>query len=383
MPIEFDALVVGAGITGCSATYFLAKNGVSVACVDKSDINTGASSRNSGSLHGQIQYHQFVEKGIEWTRRFLPALRLLLASIEIWNSLERELGLDVEVKTRGGLLLADSVEQMSLIETKVKLEHEIGMDTVILTREELLDYAPYVSDKVIGAELSPYEGKANPLLAAPAFYLAAKQLGAVFYKNTEVIRWEKRTDGRFLVRTSRHDLVCDALVICAGDGMQELISYAGINLPIGNDPIQSSVTEQVEPFIDHLLYYAGDKLTLKQAKVGSLLIGGGWPAQWEVPDFRPKVDVSSLIANLRVAIKVVPRLANVRLLRAWAGVLAVTPDDLPILGPVDTVPGLYVGIYPYLGFTAGPILGKILSELVINGGKSQYDLKPFSIKRFL
>ena len=73
-----------------------------------------------------------------------------------------------------------------------------------------------------------------------------------------------------------------------------------------------------------------------------------------------------------------PALAGARLLRAWAGFVNGTEDWLPIVGEV--LPGLFVGVFPYMGFTAGPLMGQVLADLVV--GRNERDLAPFSPERF-
>ena len=138
-------------------------------------------------------------------------------------------------------------------------------------------------------------------------------------------------------------------------------------MAVGGEPIQASVTEAVAPLIPHLVYFAGAPLTLKQARVGSILIGGGWPAR--LRDRQPLVDRDSLLANLSVATRVVPAVAQARLLRTWAGFVNATTSWLPVIGELPGCPGLFIGAFPYMGFTAGPLLGRTLAELVCGRGR--------------
>jgi glycine/D-amino acid oxidase-like deaminating enzyme len=154
----------------------------------------------------------------------------------------------------------------------------------------------------------------------------------------------------------------------------------GLSLPIEGHPIQVNVTEPVEPFIEHLVYFAGEKLTLKQARNGSLLIGGGWPACWSAAGERPVVSLESLRANLRVAQTVVPRLGSARLLRVWPAIVNGTADWKPILGEVPGLPGLFMNMFPWMGFTAGPISALVTAELIM-GRKPSMDLRQFSALR--
>jgi glycine/D-amino acid oxidase-like deaminating enzyme len=170
------------------------------------------------------------------------------------------------------------------------------------------------------------------------------------------------------------------VVNCGGAEAGRISAMLGLSLPIEGHPIQVNVTEPVEPFIGHLVYFAGEKLTLKQARNGSLLIGGGWPARWSTAGERPVVSLESLRANLRVAQTVVPRLGSARLLRVWPAIVNGTADWKPILGEVPGHPGFFMNMFPWMGFTAGPISALVTAELVM-GRKPSMDLRQFSALR--
>jgi sarcosine oxidase subunit beta len=156
----------------------------------------------------------------------------------------------------------------------------------------------------------------------------------------------------------------------------------GIDLPIEGHPIQVSVTEAAEPLVKHLVYFAGDKLTLKQAKNGSFLIGGGWPARRSARAERPTVDPHSLRGNLRVARHVVPRLDSICLLRVWPAIVNGTADWKPILGELPGRSGVFMNMFPWMGFTAGPMSALLTAELVL-GRKPRMDIAAFSAARYL
>ena len=376
---NFDVIVIGGGSAGCATAYNLAIKGANVALLEKFDLNTQASGRNAGSLHGQIQFEPFHELGMKWARDFLPGLSFLASSLEIWKTLSEKLNTDLEVGGKGGLMVAESASDMVALESKVKLENEVGIASRLIDQKELNEMAPYISKKMLGAAYCPIEGKANPLVTAPAFAARAKDSGASIVTGVEVLAIEK-IDGKFKILTSAGDYFAAKVVLTANAGLTKLAKSLGLDLPISDVPVQVSVTEQVDKFVNHLIYFTTEKLTFKQANSGSLLIGGGWPARYDNSG-EAVLNLDSLQSNLRVALKVCPSISKIKVIRTWIGVGNGTPDHNPVIGEIPGSSGAYIGMYPYMGFTASPLLGEVLSDLVLNSAP-KIDLKPFSLTRF-
>ena len=376
---NFDVIVIGGGSAGCATAYNLAIKGANVALLEKFDLNTQASGRNAGSLHGQIQFEPFHQLGMKWARDFLPGLSFLASSLEIWKTLGEKLNTDLEVGGKGGLMVAESASDMVALEAKVKLENEVGIASRLIDQKELHEMAPYISQKMLGAAFCPIEGKANPLVTAPAFAARAKEAGASIVTGVEVLAIEK-VDGKFKILTDAGDFFAEKVVLTANAGLPKLAKSLGLDLPISDVPVQVSVTEQVDKFVNHLIYFTTEKLTFKQANSGSLLIGGGWPARYDNSG-EAVLNLDSLQSNLRVALKVCPSISKIKVIRTWIGVGNGTPDHNPVIGEIPGSSGAYVGMYPYMGFTASPLLGEVLSDLVLNS-TSKIDLKPFALTRF-
>ena len=375
-----DVLVVGGGIAGSATALHLAEGGADVVLVERFDLNTQGSGYNAGSLHAQLQHEPFVERGERWARDYAPATAFLADAIELWRELPEQLGVDLEVSVTGGVLVAQTESQLRDVQRKVRLEREQGLDVELLSREDLRRVAPYVSEEMAGGELCATEGKANPLLSGPAYARAAVARGARLLRHTELTGLERDGAG-FRATTSAGTLTTRRVVSCGGVDAGRVTAMLGAELPITGHAIQASVTEPVAPLVGHLVYFAGEKLTLKQARMGSLLIGGGWPASLGGTGGAPVVSPASLQENLRVAQCVVPAVGQARLLRTWAGWVNGTDDWLPVIGELAAVPGLFVGAYPYMGFTAAPLLGRVLADLVL-GRPAQRDLSPFAPERF-
>jgi glycine/D-amino acid oxidase-like deaminating enzyme len=372
--VDCDVLLVGGGITGAATAWYAARAGLDVMLVDRGELGAAGSSANAGSLHAQIQNATYVQRGDEWARAYEPATRFMLQSIDIWRDLHETLGEDLEVALNGGILVAETEAQMRSIEHKVGLEHQQGLKSELLSKADLHAIAPYLSEEMVGGELCPHEGKANPLLATSAFARAAVGLGARVHPRTGVVSLTQERDGFTALTDTGTTIACRRLVSCGGIEAGAITAMLGAPLKVGGEAIQASVTETVQPLIKHLLYFAGGALTLKQARVGSVLIGGGWPA--EMRNGVPSVSRKSLLANLEIAVRVVPAVAGARLLRTWSGFVNATDSWLPLIGPVPGVKGLFIGAFPYMGFTAGPLIGRTLSEL-LSGQQPDADIAAF------
>ena len=375
-----DVLVIGGGLAGCATAYYLAREGVEVALLERHDLNTQASGSNAGSIHAQIPHEPFRLNGEAWARTFAPTIPLMVEFDPPLVDLGRGAGRGPRGLPPGRAPGRRDRAQMREIERKAAIERAAGLPIEILGRAELRALAPYVAEGMIGGAFCPVEGKANPLLATPAFARAAQRHGARLLRRTELRGLERERDG-FVAATGAAPIRARRVVDCAGAEAGEVARMVGIELPVEGHPIQVSVTEATAPLVRHLLYFAGEKLTLKQTRLGALLIGGGWPARRDPASGRPVTDPRSLAANLRVAQRVVPAVGGVRLLRTWPAIVNGTADWKPIIGEVPGVPGFYLAMFPWMGFTAGPIAAKLTAQLLL-GREPDHDITPFRADRY-
>jgi glycine/D-amino acid oxidase-like deaminating enzyme len=368
MITQTDVLVVGGGIAGLMTAWYLAREGVAVALVEARDLGTQASGANAGSLHLQIQYPEFVAYGEDWGRLYAPTLRFLKASIAMWQDLPGEVGEDLDVKLGGGLVVATTEEQMRLIRAKARIEAEVGVETAILDRTELRALAPYLADTAIGAGFCAMEGKANPLRATPAIAAAAERAGAMILRDTRVMGIEVLSRG-FDVATPRGVIRAARVVNTAGAAAAEVAAMVGMSVALDGFPLQVTVTEPVAPIIPHLVYSAAGKLSLKQSANGGCIIGGGWAARIR-PDGGLATDPRNFAGNMVMAAGVVPLLGQARAVRSWTAWVNGTKDWRPIIGEAPGLPGFFLALFPWVGFSAGPLTAKVTADLVMGRAPS-------------
>ena len=232
----------------------------------------------------------------------------------------------------------------------------------LLDAAELRKRAPYIAGKMIGGALCAIEGKANPLVAAPAFAAAAVAHGARVLRGQRV-NGIRRNGSQFEVITEAQVHRASRVVNAAGIDAGRVAAMMGATIHIQAFPIQLSVTEPAAALVRHLVYSARDRLTMKQTRGGTILIGGGWPAVLDRQG-RPQVSAQSLSRNLAVALEVVPGIAPINIVRTWAAVVNGTENWLPLLGEIPGVPGFFLNYVPWMGFTGGPAGGRIIASLV-------------------
>jgi glycine/D-amino acid oxidase-like deaminating enzyme len=363
LPSETDVAVVGGGLAGAATAYYLSREGVDVVLLERSELNREASGTNAGSFHFQIAIHQLTARETESSHaRLLSDVHLHLRAAELWQSLEADLDGELGLHATGGLMVAETPEELRILHDKHAIEAEAGLETHVLEGAALRQFAPYFADDLLGATYCPMEGHANPFLAAPLFASRAADQGAVIRTGAEVTGVEPG----FVVQTTAGALHAQRVVNAAGAWADDLATTSGIDLPVRREGLHVNVTEPRQHVLEPLVQHIGRRLTLKQTANGTFIIGGGWPARPEPRPARYSTIWSSAGGNSAVAVRVMPSLADVRVVRMWTGVMAFTDDLQPVVGEVRSLPGYFTCIAT-TGFTLSPLIAKMLAAHIARG----------------
>jgi len=368
---------------GCASAYYLAKSGARVVLIEKGQVNQGASGQNAGSLHFQLE-HRLIAHHKQLTHELADYVSFTKTAIRQWRNIETELGCHLELTMKGGLMVAETAEELELLRLKSAIERNAGLDIELLGGDETRTIAPYLGNSVQAALYCAHEGHCNPRLLTPAYARKAQEHGAVFLTGAPVSALRRR-ERKWEVDYSRgtsadQKIIADALqadnvLNAAGAWSGDVSAMAGFCLPVIPIGLTMNVTEPVSPFIPHLVQHVGRKLSMKQVHDGNVLIGGGWNAvlQYErgrwLADTSPLIKPESVRSNLQVASEVVPAVSDLHLLRSWTGTTCITPDELPVLGEIPEAPGLFAATGGP-GFTFGPAYAQIISNLILSGDRS-------------
>lgn len=381
MTTPVGTIVIGGGIVGTCIAGFLAEAGEEVLIVDHG--HASGTTSNAGSLHVQMQsrFMRLYPDAVPGMEAQLPLYR---DAVAYWHELAARLNLDMGLAMTGGLMVAESEEQLAFLAQKAARERARGLDVEILTRADLDRVAPYLGQAIVGAELCADEGKVDPLRANAALAGWAARMGVVRRRGVHVTAIEPDAGDGFALTTDGEPLRARRVVAAAGWGTGALLKRFALEIPSNAEPLHMNITEAAEPIIAHLVQHADRMITLKQLGSGQVVIGGGWPARAPEGGHAgrsvPGIELDSLIASVTLAQHVVPALSPLRILRAWTG-NNTSVDGRGVLGAVPGWRGLFVAIPGDAGYTLGPLSARMVADAVLDRPGADAT-KPYAPDRF-
>ena len=205
--------------------------------------------------------------------------------------------------------------------------------------------------------------------------------GARVRINTEVTAIEPRPHGGFLVRAGGGEVRARRVVNAAGAAAGRVAAMVGLRVEIGGHVLHVNVTEPWPMLIPGLLIqHVGRRLSLKQTQYGTFIIGGGWRARLDRERNRKVTIWDSMVGNTWVAARVMPALGEAQVVRTWAGMIATSADHLAILGEYPRAPGYYLLHPGNTGFTLGPVVGRLMAEL-LHAGRTSLPIDAYAVER--
>ena len=417
LPARADVVVIGGGIIGTSTAFFLAQKGISVALCEKGHIAGEQSSRNWGFCRQQGR-----------DPRELP---LIVESLRIWRTIDRTIEGDTGFRQAGIVYLAEDEKAAAAHEKWLDYARPYQLDTRMVTGAELAALLPGAARQWRSALYTAADGHAEPQQAAPAIAAAVRRLGGKVMTNCAV-RGLDIAAGRVAgVVTEKGPLACSSAVLAGGAWSRLFCRNLGITLPqlkvrgsvmrtspVANAPEASlwapglglrkrldggysvahgSLTDvDIEP--DNIRFlkafwpalrgaHTGLRLRLGRRFFEELAQPAHWPLDRESPfervrvlDPAPSPDLlDAAAAQLRAAF---PAFKDAQIEERWAGYIDVTPDVVPVISPVELLPGFFIATgFSGHGFGIGPGAGRLMADLVM-GAPPIVDPAPYRFARF-
>ncbi len=375
VPAQVDVAIVGAGVAGCSIAYQLAKRGKSVAVFDQRGICSGASGRNGGITGTGSALHSDAGEAIHaLTSENFGMLQ---------DELARELGDDFSLLVTGGVDIATTEEQAEFLKAAVEVQQASEIDVEWLDGPQARDLIPALSEHVYGVEWKRNSGHLWPFQLVHALANGARHYNAAFHTHTSVQRVLASNGEATGIETERGTVEAGAVVIAANAWTRDLLPDLpdGAIVPSRGQILVTQPVGQILPMPFSTNY---DKEYGRQTHSGQVLCGGF--RRLDVDEglglFSEDVHPPAVGGIANCLASIFPKLAGLRVVRTWAGLMGFTADGLPMIGAYGENKGLFVAAgFNGGGFSYGPATGKAMAQLIANG-RSTLDLGPFDPNRF-
>ncbi|MGN0152911.1 MAG: NAD(P)/FAD-dependent oxidoreductase [Lachnospiraceae bacterium] len=369
-----EVIIIGGGVNGCAAAYYLAKRGLTdVIVLEGSDsIGHGGSSRNGG--------------GVRQSGRDVRELNYCMWGIQnLWPTLSEELGVDVEYCQTGNLRLGKTEAHMKKLKQLADNAKACGLDVRMIDGKEVKALNPHLSDDVIGASWCPTDGHANPMLTTLAFYKRALELGVEFVKGAKVSKIQKHHGkARKVVTEDGAVFEGNTIILAAGYESRAIARTVGIDVPMTTYFEEALVTEMQPHMFDMMLGTADADFYGHQCKHGSFVFGSecGLEEATDQPLTDLKTSSLTISAGSRAIMRYIPALKDAKIVRSWGGWLDMCIDKVPVMGPVSEVPGLILACgFTGHGFGTAPAVGYMLAQMAV-GEDTVVDISALRYDRF-
>jgi glycine cleavage system T protein len=361
------AVVVGGGVGGCAILYWLARLGWDdVVLVERADLTSGSTFHSAG-LVGQL-------------RSSLSLTTMMMESVDLYRTLEAEVGLETGWHEVGSLRLASSRERMEEISRQAGWAQTFDLPLELVSPEEAQRlFPPLTTDGVLGAAYIPTDGYIDPSQLTFALAEGARRRGAEINTSTRVEGIALRNGQVAGVETDRGAIETEIVVNAGGMYAREIGALAGVNVPIVPMAHEYLVTKPAGLPLEMPTMRDPSLLVYFRPESGGLVMGGyerncaPWGLEGIPEDFNSRLleeDWPRFEELLENAVVRVPSLADAEVVRLINGPEAFTPDGEFILGPTD-VRGFWVAAgFCAHGLAGAGGMGKLVAEWIVEGTPS-------------
>lgn len=379
----YDVIIIGAGVIGLCVAYYLSKREVEVLVLEKGFINSGTS--------GACQCN--VLTGTSFPGQLND---LAFGSLKEYEDFDAQFTHDFDFDKSGSLLLIDQESQLDVAADLVAKQRIKGRDVAILENEVIRKSIAPVGEDLYGGVFGRDDASLNSLKLTNSLAREIMHCGGRLLYESEVRRIDKMRDGSFVVKTGTEDYFCEKLVNCAGVSSPKIAQMLGQSVDVTPVKGHVLVTERNNIRIGMALREFADsydetdeskptdatfgiKFVLQPSFSDNSLIGKS--TEFDTVQDGVSVEIIKMLSKRAIAF--VPALGDINIIRCYVGFRPYSPDDTPIIGQSVEDSNFYYGTgHGGSGITLGPITGKLISQLIIDG-KAEQDIDEFSPARFV
>lgn len=368
----YDVVVIGGGGHGLSIAYHLAtRHGITdVAVIEAKYIGSGNSGRNTTVIRANYGLAESV--------------RFYARSVELYRRLEAETGRWIMHAPKPILWMAHSEAIVRIERARAAINQAHGVDTVYISAEEVKEVCPQVDLtgggdwRVLGASMQRDAATARHDRVVYALAEGAMRLGAHVHQRTAVTGLRMHGERVVGVDTTAGPIDAGVVVSAVGGRVSTIAAMAGVRLPIRTHPLQAAVTNHYAQDLHAIVASADLGFYISQTPRGEMLMGAGID---RFPSYSQRSGFDFLEETAGRAVRVLPFLQDLRVLRQWGGICDMTPDGSPILGH-SGVDGLLLSTgWGTWGFKAIPAAGEQLAEMIATDTVPDL-IAPFALSRF-
>jgi sarcosine oxidase subunit beta len=375
MPQTYDAIIIGAGIMGCSSAYQLAKRGLKVALMDKQSIGESPSGESSAI----IRQHYSNE---------LTA-RMALHSLRVFQDFEERVGGECGFTRTGFVIIVEAKDRAGL-EANIGLQRSVGIQTELLSPEELAEVMPGARlTDMVAAAYEPESGYADPYATVNCFAQAARRHGARIFQNTEVTGVRFQGDKVVGVETAAEKLDAPLVLNSAGAWGARVARMAGVEAPINSCRVQVAFFRR-PPDLEAPPPVVGDFINTIyfRPETGDLtLVGLIDPAEAEAvvdaDDYNKRVDFDFVLDTGEQLVARYPGMEHSENTGGYASLYGITPDWHPIVDEMIPDSGLFICAgFSGHGFKLGPAVGLMVADMLTGESAPTFDPHLFRLSRY-
>lgn len=371
-----DVVIVGGGMIGASTAHALATRGATVTVLEKGVVGAGNTERSAGGIRTQFATE--------------PNITLARESVRVWETFDDNFGTDIDFRRNGYLFVATTPETADHLRENVHSQQSHGLQTQYLDGSGAQEVCPGLqADQVTGAAYSPTDGLADPHLALHAYAAAARAAGARIHTNTTVTAIERDADRVTAVHTTDDRYPADYVVNAAGAWAGHIASLADTTLPITTQRLQVVIVDPTTPVPESVPMTLNPDLDVyfHPDRDGRAIVGSGPSLTTDTTP--PDPDTYRTHHDLPIALEAIDRTAtyttyfgdDTRIRTGWAGLIASTPDNDPIIEHAR--PGFVTAAgFSGHGFMLAPAVGRAIADLLLDEHVPWVDLDAFRGDRF-